>query len=59
MKTEKLENCYASHKTEDATRKAIFVNVEGEEVIAVTDDDLDADYYDWLYADYYEDKHDD
>jgi len=53
MKEEALENCYASHKMENKTRKAIFVNEDNEEVLAIKDDDTEADYCDWLSTDYF------
>ena len=53
MRKEKLENCYASHKMVNTVRKAIFVDENNVEVLAIKDDGTEVDYCDWLDTDYY------
>ena len=58
MRTENLENCYANYKFINGVGKAIFVNENNEEVVAINEDETVADYCDWLETDFLENEED-
>lgn len=48
MRRENLKKSYASFKIDNGVKKAIFIDANNEEVVAVRDDGSEADYVDWI-----------